>query len=102
MPRHWRRPLTQTYSTNYRYGESLYSGLVDEIGRKNNCSLRGGMEMGGVPERPTIRSANQLLRDLDSDANAIIAADMRVDEVIMDKLRLIQARRRTILRNAGI
>lgn len=75
---------------------------MDEIGRKNNCSLRGGMEMGGMPERPTFRSANQLLRDLESDANAVIAADIREDAVVMDKLRVIQARKRTILRNAGI
>ncbi|RWS04746.1 hypothetical protein B4U79_04123 [Dinothrombium tinctorium] len=38
-PKVWRRPYTSIYSDNYRYGSSLYSGVIDDIERKYNESM---------------------------------------------------------------
>lgn len=38
-PRNWKRPLTLIYNDNYKYGNSLYSGALDDIEKRYQASL---------------------------------------------------------------
>ncbi|XP_029834467.1 paramyosin isoform X2 [Ixodes scapularis] len=38
-PRNWKRPLTLIYNDNYKYGNSLYSGAIDDIEKRYQASM---------------------------------------------------------------
>ncbi|XP_064467509.1 uncharacterized protein LOC135378409 [Ornithodoros turicata] len=38
-PRNWKRPLTTIYNDNYKYGNSLYSGAIDDIEKRYQNSV---------------------------------------------------------------
>ncbi|XP_028968639.1 uncharacterized protein LOC114828483 [Galendromus occidentalis] len=103
MGKHWRRPLTQMYKINYNFGQSLYSNCLDEIDRKSNNRLSGVYDTS----RPTtseraVRTASQLMSDLEAEGEAFVADQKHTDELIAKSMIQVQNRRRNIMRSIEV